>query len=456
MILYDGMRKINRYFKQNKKRQAGKFLSPVRRIERVYPIKGQRLCAMTFDDGPSALPPNPPVGDGTVGLTQVLDDILSAFEAKGTFDVIGTTSENYPDKRGKIHSASWGGLKHDHYPDFEKDHLAGAVNQPQLIEALHTHGHQITNHGYHHVLYGKNKLVYGNRQTYKNLYDVVEDLWQLEACVSKVTQTPMKFARPPHYIDHIKDGYSAYDAYALMGYHYLAASFDGGGWMPSKGDYDQDVEAMVAPMRRALEEDPDALNGQIIFQKDGCNMSLETPIATALSKQLELLKSYGYKVVTVDELVRRSPFEDFGEGMDGFEAARDLDRAGLIVGYRNNSFQPDRKITVGELITMATPRDYYKMLREELFMEQNPKALNKVKYKASYAKNLTYVRSVGYMNRIKSINAASEVTMEFMVDFIGGIAKARDQKEVYLNEPVDTTYTRREAAIILAGVLLKD
>jgi peptidoglycan/xylan/chitin deacetylase (PgdA/CDA1 family) len=453
MIGYDSLRKLNRRFKQAKKERAGKFLSPVRRIERVYPPTSKRICAMTFDDGPSALPPSPDVQSCGKGLTETLNDTLRAYGASGTFDVIGTTAGNYPDQRGKLHSASWGGRKHDHYPDFEKDALAGAANQPSLVKMLAESGHQLANHGYRHVLFGRNRLIYGQRETFKNLIEVVDDLTLLEDAVAEITGSGMRFARPPHYIDKIKDGYDAYDAYAIMGYHYMAASYDGGGWMPSSGNYEKDVEAMVAPMRALLERDPNALNGQIIFQKDGCNMSLQTPIADALSKQLALLESYDYEVVSVETLLKISPFEDFGEGMPGFESARRMDNAGFIVGYRNNTFQPSRKITIGELITMVTPRDYYKMLREELLSEPRDKRLNLRKYRSSYAKHLTYARSMGYLNRIGTVNAEAEVSMEFMIDFIGGVAKAVGSDCAYVKEPAGATYTRAEAVDILAAVM---
>lgn len=453
MIGYESLRKINQRFKQVKKERAGKFLSPVRRIERVYPLASKRVCAMTFDDGPSALPPSPDTAALGKGLTITLNEILRAYGAKGTFDIIGTTADNYPDQRGKLHTASWGGIKHDHYPDFEKDASAGAVNQPELVKMLFESGNQLANHGYRHILFGKNRMVYGRRETFHNLIEVVEDLSALEDAVTELTGEGMRFARPPHYIDRIKDGYDAYDAYAIMGYHYMAASYDGGGWKASSGNYEKDVEAMIAPMRALLERDPNALNGQIIFQKDGCNMSIQTPIADALSKQLALLESYDYEVITVSELLKLSPFEDFGEGMPGFEAARRMDNAGFIVGYRNNTFQPNRKITIGELVTMVTPRDYYKMLREELLSEPRDKRLNLRKYRASYAKHLTYARSMGYLNRIGTVNAEAEVSMEFMVDFIGGVAKAVGSNQAYVKEPASETYTRAEAVEILAPVL---
>jgi len=108
---------------------------------------------------------------------------------------------------------------------------------------------------------------------------VVKDLQALHELVKGVTGFEMKLGRPPHYIDRTADGRDAYDAYRVLGYEYLGASFDGGGWRASCGDYRKDVEAMVAPLKAALKHDPDSLNGQIIFEKDGYNMSAESPVA---------------------------------------------------------------------------------------------------------------------------------------------------------------------------------
>ena len=64
------------------------YVGYTRRIERVK--TGERICAMTFDDGPMGLPASPDRFEGKT-LTDVLLDTLAQYGAKGSFDVIGDT-----------------------------------------------------------------------------------------------------------------------------------------------------------------------------------------------------------------------------------------------------------------------------------------------------------------------------------------------------------------------------
>ena len=349
MFIYDTARRIKRIIKEYKKKRDCEFLSPVRRIERTAPLPGRRICAMTFDDGPSDIETNPRISDD--GLTLTLLKALESYGARGTFDVIGTTEDNYPDKPGKHGSFSWGGVKYDHYPDIGKDLRGGAKNKPDLIARILEGGHEITNHGYRHILFGHPKLVYGARACFKNIHQVTDDIMTLHKLLSREHNYEMRLSRPPHYVDKIPDGKNSYDAYRYAGYQYLAASFDGGGWHPSCGDTAKDAEDMVAPLRDALSKNADELNGQIIFQKDGFNMSRHTPVAEALPLQLQVLKDYGYEVVTVSELLSASPFTDVV-----CDDARALANAGFTVAYRNNSLMPERTLTFGELVEMTAPQ----------------------------------------------------------------------------------------------------
>ena len=159
------------------------------------------------------------------------------------------------------------------------------------------------------MLFGPKPLVYGGRKPLENIDAVLEDLKTMDAHMKEHYGYDIRLSRPPHYVDHTRDGLSAYDAYAVMGYHYLAASFDGAGWLPL-ASYEAEVEAMWKPVERALAENPDSLCGQIIFQKDGYNMARRSPVADGLKKKLELLSGHGYRVVTVSELLAMCPFSD--------------------------------------------------------------------------------------------------------------------------------------------------
>ncbi|MBQ1265128.1 MAG: hypothetical protein IIY04_06860, partial [Oscillospiraceae bacterium] len=162
----------------------------------------------------------------------------------------------------------------------------------------------------------------------------------------------IRLSRPPHYVDKTKDGFSSYDAYALMGYQYMAASFDGAGWLPL-ASYEAEVNAAVNPIETKLKEDPDYFCGQIIFQKDGYNMARRSPVADALEKQLELLNAHGYRVVTVSELLEQNPFADISLEHPVFASAKALLENGWCVAFRDNTVRPDTPLTRGALAMMA-------------------------------------------------------------------------------------------------------
>ncbi len=330
-------------------------VSYVRRIEQVK--TSQKVCAMTFDDGPMDLPCSPDRFDGRA-LTDVLLDTLGEFGAKGVFDLVGDTSENYPDVCGPAGSPTWGGTAFDHYPAFDQDKHGGAENCPRLVARILEEGHQITNHGYRHIIFGKKPYVYGKRQFQGSLTAVTADMERLHRLLEERNGYQMTMTRPPHYVDNIDGIFTAYDACALMGYQYLAASFDGQGWLPAKtGDVQaSEVREMVDPLRRALSGDENFFRGQIIFQKDGYNMALRTPVAFGLREHLELLTQAGYRVVTVSELMEYSPFQDVGEKDPDFEHFKELQRTRAVV-YSDNTLRPDELMTRGELAMLLAPRE---------------------------------------------------------------------------------------------------
>ena len=239
------------------------YVGYTRRIERVK--TGERICAMTFDDGPMGLPASPDRFEGKT-LTDVLLDTLAQYGAKGSFDVIGDTSENYPDEAGKLGSAAWGGVKFDHYPDIHCDDKGGAVHNDRLIRRMLDEGHQITNHGYRHIIFGKKPFVYGAREYLPGFDAAVADLTRLDTLMRERYGYTLTLARPPHYVDKMTGGFTSYDVYDHMGYQYMAASFDGAGWLPSTESDPEaalraEIRAMVEPMRKALEKGKVAKGG---------------------------------------------------------------------------------------------------------------------------------------------------------------------------------------------------
>ena len=331
------------------KRQLPVFLSPVRRIERV--AAKERICAMTFDDGPCALPAAPDRFRGKA-LTLVLAETLERFGAKGTFNVIGNTGGSYPDRPGKAGTPSWNGLAYDHFPDIGQDERGGTFHCPELIERLLAGGHEIANHSYSHLLFGWNFQSFSQRKSQKDLGQVAADLRRLHRLMEDGWHYPMRLGRPPHGMDSIRGGFTSFDAYALLGYQYVAASFDGAGRLPL-ASYEAEVEAAWRPMERMLLGDPDTFRGQIIALKDGCNMARRTPVADGLERQLRLLTDHGYRVVTVSELLERAPFRDVMLEDPVAGAARQRLARGWCVVFQDNTLRPGAALTRGELAMMA-------------------------------------------------------------------------------------------------------
>lgn len=323
-------------------------ISPVRRIERV--AAAGRVCAITFEDGPCRLPALPDRFRGKP-LTLVLAEMLERYGAKGTFAVVGDTSGNYPDHPGRAGSSSWNGAAWDHFPDFGRDGQGGAVRCPELISRLLAGGHEIASHGYAHVPFGWT-AAQGVRRYLPDLGGVMTDLRRLHKVMEDGWGYPLRLSRPPRGVDNIKGGFSSYDAYALMGYQYLAAGFDGAGRAPM-GSYEAEVGAVWQPMERLLLEDPDAFCGQIILMKDGCNMARRTPVADGLERQLRLLSDQGYRVVTVSELLEQAPFRDATADSGYGRAALRLLGLGWCPAFQDNTLRPEAVLTRGELAMMA-------------------------------------------------------------------------------------------------------
>lgn len=355
----------------------------VRRIEKIKTDK--RICAMTFDDGPMSLCAP---GDKVAVSAHILN-ALARFGAHATFDIVGDTSENYPDKAGALGSAAWGGVRFDHYPDINADEFGGAVHAPELVRRMIDEGHELANHGYRHIIFGKKPFVYGRREHFNSIYEVARDLTRLHNYVKDNFGYEMKLSRPPHYVDKISAGLTSYDAYALMNYGYVAASHDGGGWLPERGEdaYAREVMKMTDAIRVPLENNPDFFSGKIIFGKDGYNMAKRTPVVHALEKQLELLYNFGYTVVSVSELMAESPFADTGRECDILDELSLLSKTNAVA-YSDNTLRLDKIMTNYEYAMLVCPK-------EIAVNERIEKIAKGAKYISEYDAALKYAKENG-------------------------------------------------------------
>jgi peptidoglycan/xylan/chitin deacetylase (PgdA/CDA1 family) len=322
----------------------GRWLHRVRRVDRVAPVEGRRLVAITFDDGPTAL------AHRGRPVTETILRILERFGARATFNVIGTTGGNYPDEPGRPGTPLWNGRRFDHYPAFGLDRQAGAVNQPGLVRRILDAGHELGNHSYGHVAFGREWVVYRTRRFLPDARAALDDCRRLHDWVEAEFGYAMRLARPPHYVDRTADGRSAFDVYEALGYLYVGASVDLGGWRPSHRELTPRQAA--ERLRALLLEDPDALDGRILFAKDGLNMSLEAAVLDLLPAQLQVLEEFGYRVIPVGELLAAGPFTDVPPRDPVGAAAARLAAAGLPVAYRDNRLRPGGVLTRGELAAL--------------------------------------------------------------------------------------------------------
>lgn len=358
MSLFTQLGKLNGLFKAHQTRATGRHLSPVRRIERVAPPKDRRVVAITFGDGPATT-----ANDAGSAVTDAILEILESHGAYGTFDITGVAGGGAGDPV--------------------------AAGQEDLIRRLIAGGHELVNHSY-----GQGAIRHGQSAGALRAHLlpsrlILEDMRRLHTYLRDNFGYEMRLGRPPRDGDRTLDGKDAYALYAEMGYNYLAAGFEVGGRASDdtpSGDHATEVAARAGAIEETLKADEGALNGQIIFvargtggpgttsggagggagngsgsgSGSGSSQAKRNPVVDALPLQLEALRRAGYEMVTVSELMAISPFADLAPDDACQEAVRGLLAAGHVISFKDNTFRPDRDLTLGEMAVMMLPRSAWR------------------------------------------------------------------------------------------------
>ena len=199
---------------------------PVRRR-----ANNEMKIALTFDDGPCK------------EYTEEILEILDEYGIKATFFVIGKCCENYP----------------------------------ELLESIHSHGHEIGNHTYSH-----------SRMRKLESKTLKEEIRRTEEIVYEIISVRTTLFRPPEgaYSDEIGEICDS------LGYRTVLWSVDTCDWRRP------DADAIVSTVVK------NTASGSIILCHDNVVGKSNTP--EALREFIPCLIRQGYEFVTVSELISAS------------------------------------------------------------------------------------------------------------------------------------------------------
>ncbi len=200
----------------------------------------EKLIALTFDDGPDP------------EETPLILDLLSQYQAKATFFVLGKKVEQYPELAAR-----------------------------EVLE-----GHEIANHTYTHR--------YFNRPITREVLN--SEITRTDEAILRATgQKPVLFRPPGGYY-----GQAVVDGAKQAGYKTVLWS-----WHQDTEDWNRPGTEKI--IRKVL---TNARNGDIILFHDHVEGKSQT--AAALQKILPELSNRGYRFVTVSELMRHKESKPAG------------------------------------------------------------------------------------------------------------------------------------------------
>ena len=324
-------------------RAGARLLSPARRIRRQAPVKNHRACALLFDESPCA----------ASNVTASLLDALRKASAKATFAVYGSTEALYPDRCGKREKESGRGIRYAHLPDWQKDTQGGVWHCPELIRQIRADGHAIavindTFQPNGRPWFSKRKAF----QTAEDSYQSIQKLMSADALAGTAISTHL----PPFGATMLPDGRTVYDVCNALRMNCLSPAVSYAANFYREQDGKAEAERIVRSVQARIQDDSSWFDGKVIRMDGGLAPALNEPaMPLAIGRVLQLLQAAGYELLTVDELVARSPFADLDASAESFEAACDLLRRGYTVGCLGGTFRPDAEMQRDALYAMMVP-----------------------------------------------------------------------------------------------------
>lgn len=192
----------------------------------------EKMVALTFDDGPHP------------DYTPLILDVLKKYDAKGTFFVLGSRCEKYPD----------------------------------IIKRMAKEGHEVGNHSYSHRNFSK-----------KHSVDTMfEEIHRTDDIILRLAGQKSPLIRPPG--GFLSDAFIARIKNEKRTIAYWSYIQDTKDWKGKK------AEAIAGHIVKNIKP------GQIIILHDGADTGMET--ARAVNLIADRLTRAGYQLVTVSELIK--------------------------------------------------------------------------------------------------------------------------------------------------------
>ena len=189
-------------------------------------------------------------------------------------------------------------------------------------------------------------------QTAEESYQSIQQLMSAEALAGAAISAHL----PPFDAAMLPDGRTVYDVCNALGMNCLSPAVSYASNFYRENDGKAEAERIVRSVQARLHDDSGWFDGKVIRMDGGLAPTLTEPaVPLAISRVLRLLQAAGYELLTVDELVARSPFADLDATAESFEAACDLLKRGYTVGCLGGTFRPDAEMQRDALYAMMVP-----------------------------------------------------------------------------------------------------